>query len=378
MKIHVKDSDAIFRSSVQISNGLKETSADGACLAFDRKYGIMFCSYMPGRQGAYGESRNSVRLAYFPATQPTNIRYVDIAEGHDEYCNNILGLGDGKVRVFYEKDSMADRDHTVCFKDFDFLTETLTEEKTMRFRDGDQESVYNLSTLFAYLDAHGYHNHSYLATEQLIIGGSTFFHGEDGYSYGAAVSYLSEIILFRSKDNLETVEPFAVFPHSVQYEFDYKFVDGQIYAIFRTDRKENSLSFTTSNDMGKTWTEPVALNESINCRPRMMPYNGGLLMAYNYLYTEAKPSKILNNRRTAIRLCMVNPKNPNQSETIAELYNKREIVNISIANIFGDIYLAYSTSEAPLEYINYFGPEIPVIHGKDAIRYVKLGDFAEI
>ena len=135
--------------------------------------------------------------------------------------------------------------------------------------------------------------------------------------------------------------------------------------------------FTSSKDMGKTWTEPVMLEKSINCRPRMLHYNGGILMAYNYLYTEAPPSKILNNNRTAIKLCMVNPENPNESEVLAELYNRREIVNISVAEIFGDVYLAYSTSEAPLEYINYFGPNIPVIHGKDAIRYVKLGNFME-
>jgi len=377
MKIQVKDSKSIFQSSVQISNGLRETSADGACLAFDRKYGIMFCSYMPGGHGAYGESRNRVRLAYFPATQPTNIRYVDIAEGHQEYCNNILGLGDGKVRVFYEKDSMSEGDHTVCFKDYDFVADTLSDEKTMRFRDGDQETVYNLSTIFAYLEAHGYKNHTRLDTEQLIIGGCTFFRGEDGYTYGAAVSYLSEVILYRSADDLETVEPFAIYPHPAQYEFDYKFVNGEIYAIFRTNRKEGSLHFTSSKDMGKTWTEPVMLEKSINCRPRMLHYNGGILMAYNYLYTEAPPSKILNNNRTAIKLCMVNPENPNESEVLAELYNRREIVNISVAEIFGDVYLAYSTSEAPLEYINYFGPNIPVIHGKDAIRYVKLGNFME-
>ena len=74
-----------LENSVQINDGLTQTSADGAVLAFDKKYGIMFCSYMPGRQGSYGESRGRISLSYFPATQPTNIRFVDIAEDDDIY-----------------------------------------------------------------------------------------------------------------------------------------------------------------------------------------------------------------------------------------------------------------------------------------------------
>ncbi len=61
----MKQSD-ILNFSVQISNGFKETSADGAGLVFDSKYGIMFCAYMPGFQGSYGESRGKICLSYFP------------------------------------------------------------------------------------------------------------------------------------------------------------------------------------------------------------------------------------------------------------------------------------------------------------------------
>ncbi|MBO7169926.1 MAG: hypothetical protein J6W28_01965, partial [Clostridia bacterium] len=98
---------SILDTSVQISNGLTETSADGAGLVFDSKYGVMFCAYMPGAQGHYGESRGRISLSYFPASQPTNIRFVTVATGDDVFCNNALGLGDGKVRVFYEKHSRA-------------------------------------------------------------------------------------------------------------------------------------------------------------------------------------------------------------------------------------------------------------------------------
>ena len=83
----------VLDHSVQINDGLTQTSADGPCLVFDKKYGIMFCSYMPGLQGHYGESRGKISLSYFPASQPTNIRFVDIAVGNDEYCPTCLSLG---------------------------------------------------------------------------------------------------------------------------------------------------------------------------------------------------------------------------------------------------------------------------------------------
>ena len=98
-----------MENAVQINDGFTQTSADGACLCFDAKYGIMFCAYMPGAHGNYGESRGKVALSLFPASQPTNIRFIDISEGNDEYLPKILGLGEGRVRVFYEKFSKAEQ-----------------------------------------------------------------------------------------------------------------------------------------------------------------------------------------------------------------------------------------------------------------------------
>ena len=162
----MKQSD-ILNFSVQINDGLKETSADGAGLVFDCKYGIMFCAYMPGFQGSYGESRGKICLSYFPASQPTNIKFVEIAEGNAVYCENAFGLGDGKVRIIYEKDSKADGDHDMCYKDFDFLTETLSEEKIMMLKRADGKVVkLTTSEQFKYLEGHGFDNHTFLKTEQ--------------------------------------------------------------------------------------------------------------------------------------------------------------------------------------------------------------------
>ena len=355
-----------LENSVQINNGFRETSGDGAGLAFDSKYGIMFCAYMPGHQGCYGESRGRVSLSYFPASQPTNIKFVEIASGNDEYCNNILGLGEGKVRVFYEKNSREDNDHPVCYKDFDFLTETLSEEKTMMVLTESGECVpLTLSVVYSYLRERGYNDQTYRFCEQILIGGCTFFKGEDGYTYGAAVSYVSEVILFRSKDNLATVEFFAIFPHLAQYEFDYKIVNGTIHAIYRTTREENSIFYVSSPDMGKTWTKPVAFEGSIQCRPRIITYNNNILMSYNYFNDDTKNRPAIQQGRTSVRIVYGKEKT-----LVADLYSKCGIVNVALYNIMNDVYMAYSTSELALEYQN----ENPMVRGKDAVRYIKLGD----
>ena len=178
-----------LNDSVQITDGLTQTCADGAALAFDSKYGIMFCAYMPGYHGDYGESRGKIALSYFPASQPTNIKYIDIASGHTEYVPNIISLGDGKVRVFYEKDSRAKGDHPVCYKDYDYITNTLGEEKLVMVKQEDGSLAgLTQSVQFAYLEKKGYYNHEFCETEQIIFGGGAFFKCEDGYYYGAVSS----------------------------------------------------------------------------------------------------------------------------------------------------------------------------------------------
>ena len=240
-----KDLSHILEHSVQISNGLKETSGDGSCLAFDSKYGIMFNAYMPGRQGNYGESRGRIALSYFPATQPTNIRFAVVSEGDDVYCNNIFGLGDGRVRIFYEKNSREEGDHLYCYKDFDFLSESFSEEKALMVKTEEGEyTPLTLSLQFKYLEKRGLFAHEYRKTEQ--TGHCEFFKGEDGFIYGATVSFLSEVILFRSRDGLESVELFAVFPKSCQSEFEYRIIKGRIYALCRTNSERDSITYYTS------------------------------------------------------------------------------------------------------------------------------------
>lgn len=360
---------SILERSVQISNGLAETSADGAALVFDSKYGIMFCAYMPGAQGRYGESRGRISLSYFPTSQPTNIRFVTVATGDDVYCNNALGLGDGRVRVFYERHSRAEGDHPYCYRDFDFLTETLSEEKTVMVRTEEGAlAPLCLSTVFGYLEKRGYKNHKYVNSEQ--AGLCSYFKGEDGYTYGAAVSYLAEPVLYRSSDDCATVEFFGVYPKPAQYEFEYRFLNGKVYALYRTNKETDCIQFAVSEDGGEGWSEPVALAESIQCRPRLLVYNSHLLMCYNYYNADTGHRPEIQQGRTSVRIRYGENGDPNKNRLLADLYSGRGIVNVCIADVMNDLYLAYSTSECALEYHN----GNPKVRGKDAIRYVKLGD----
>ena len=213
------------------------------------------------------------------------------------------------------------------------------------------------------MEQRGYHEHKYVKTEQ--IGHCGYFKGADGYTYSASVSYYAEPILFRSTDNGATVEFFAVYPAPAQYEFEYKILDGKIYAIYRTDRDIDSIAFVTSADGGKTWTDPCYFEDSITCRPRLIIYNERILMSYNYLNHDTKHRPAVQQGRTSIRLVYGEEKT-----LVADLYSKYGMVNVSIVDILNDIYLAYSTSELAMEYQN----GNPKVRGKDAIRYLKLGD----
>ena len=358
-----------LEKSTQINNGFCETSADGACLAFDTKYGIMFCAYMPGYQGSYGESRGRISLSYFPASQPTNIKFITVSEGNTEYLPNILGLGDGRVRVFYEKNSRDEGDHPFCYKDFDFLTEELSEERYVRIIMPDGSTVpYGLSAVFDHLEKNGCHNHKYIATEQMGL--STPFRHDDGYVYCAATTESSEPVLYRSKDNMATIEFFAIFPHNCQYEFDYRFLDGDIYAIYRTSMDENSINTAKSSDNGKTWTVGAPYTGSIQCRPRMLLYNGHILTVYNYFNADTGNRPSIQQGRTSVRIIYGEELDGDKNRILLDLHSKYGIVNVCITDILGDLYLAYSTSVLALEYQN----GNPAVRGKDAIRYIKLGD----
>ncbi len=370
----MKQSD-ILNFSVQINDGLTQTSADGVNMAFDSKYGIMFCVYMPGLQGSYGESRGRISLGYFPASQPTNLKTVDVIIEKDVYVPNIISLGDGKVRIFYEKNSRAEGDHFIGYKDFDFISQILSEEKiVMLKRDDEQVVPLTGSEQFAYLNAHGFTNQEFKCTEQVIMQSHSIFRHTDGAHYGVITSYNAQPILYRSYDNLATIEFFAICPYLTQYEMDYKFLDGKIYGLFRTPPVRDSLFFVTSDDFGKTWSEPYLIKDSVSCRPRVIIHNENALLLTNHYNEDTGNRPDIQQGRTCLRLYLLKDDVPSEKNMARELYTKYGMVNVGIIDVLGDVYIAYSTSELALEYHN----GNPKVRGKDALRYVKLGDLEEI
>ena len=169
---------------------------------------------------------------------------------------------------------------------------------------------------------------------------------------------------------MQTVEFFAIVPFTAQYELDYKLLNGNIYAVFRTDKDRDSICFTVSKDGGKAWSQPVTLKESIQCRPRLMVYHDHILTAYNYYNTDTENRPAVQQGRTAVRLRLGENSDPNENTLLADIHSKYGIVNICLADILGEIYMAYSSSVLALEYQN--GNEM--VRGKDAIRYICLGD----
>ena len=359
----------------QVNDGFTQTSADGVNMAFDTKYGIMFCAYMTGGHGCYGESRGRISLSYFPAGQPTNMRSLDVAIGNDVYCQNIVSLGEGAVRVIYEIDSRAEATHYTYYRDFNYLTGELSEPARMNLRREDGTLVpLTTAEQFAYLEHHGYHDHTFCRTEQVNLGGHTIFDGGDGYHYGVITSYLAEPILYRSADHLATLEFFAICPYTAQYEMDFKFLDGKIYAIFRTSKGEHgSICCTTSPDGGRTWTDAIELKNSIGVRPRLILHNGRVLIGYNIENFDTKNFPPILAPRTQIQLRLWDTDTPNEGEIAVDLHSKYGIVNICLVDIKGDCYMAYSCSEIPLECYN----GMRRLRGKGAVKYLKLGNLAE-
>ena len=370
----MKDSE-ILRFSTQINDGLSQTSGDGIGMVFDKKYGIMFCVYMPGLQCNYGESRGRISLTYFPATQPTNSKTFDVIIEKDVFVPNIISLGDGKVRIFYEKNSRAVGNHFIGYKDFDFLTENLSEEKIVMLKREDGQVVpVNSSEQFEYLNKHGFSNHVLESTEQIIFASHSIVKEDDGYHYGVITSYQAEPILYRSSDNLATLEFFAVCPYPAQYEMDYKFINGKIMGVFRTPPEKDSIYYVTSDDNGKTWSKPYLIKDSVSCRPRLIKYMDKALVIANHYNDDTGNKPSIQQGRTSVRFFIVDDGEvPNEKTLVKELYCKSGMVNISAVNVMGDVYFAYSTSLVAMEYQN----GNPKVRGKDAVRYVNLGDLTE-
>ena len=377
----------VLDSSVQISDGLTTTCSDGPQLAFDTQYGIVYSTLLVGLFGNYGESRGRIHLACFPASQPTNVKTIEIAKEANVYGPQVLYIGSGTVRVFYEKNSMSQdsSEHYTVYKEYNYLYDTLSEEREVKIKLEDGSKVpLNTINQFNYLQSKGFTGYERDYHDEANISCSTLKRGKDEKGkncvYGVITSYLAQPILFRSYDNLATLEPFAVMPNLVQYEFDYAIMDSTIYGIYRTNRESDSISLITSPDMGKTWSTPTNVKGSIQCRPRIINYANSILYAYNIYNGETQHRPAVYGGRTNVQLRLgTDFTNNDNNKLVADVHSIYGISNIALIDIVGDVYMAYGTSVSALDYQNGTAMDQnnngnKIVRAKDATRFVKLGD----
>ncbi|MBQ0106151.1 MAG: exo-alpha-sialidase [Armatimonadetes bacterium] len=352
----------IFDMSVQVNDGLTQTNASAVETAFDTKYGIIFCAYLTGF-GNYGEQRGVVGLSYFPATQPTNSRTITVAEEEGLYEPNILGLGNGCVRIFYVKSS---GDKIYYYKDFNFITRELTEEKQVCVKINNDTFPIHPDWYKNYLLKKGYNDfetaeykgHGLILTSNLKR--------YDNTVYGTLTSYDYYPIIFRSDDNMATITPICIYPIICDFELDICLKDNIIHSVARCH--DGTIKYNTSDDMGKTWSDPVILENGCMCRPQIMTFRDQILIGYN-IKDENTGHRPRYSDRTHIKLLLGNSPDPNKNECILDYHSIYGVVYFRLVDILGDLYMAYSDSRIGLETLNTDDREED---GKEAIRWVKL------
>lgn len=360
----------IDRESFQINDGLTQTSADGSGLAYNSKYGITYNVYMPGNRGSYGESRGRICLTYFPTTQPTNQKTIEVVSGNSVYNPNICMIGD-TVRLYYLKNSGTRSSHIQCYKDFDIATETLGDEHNCKFVMGGESVDLTTLNVYSYLTSLGYTGMSTTSSEPMVLQCDIFTYG--GKLYCDICNDSSYPVLVFSEDNGETWEPFAVYPILTQYEFAYTIKSDVIYALYRTSGNPptGSIYYVRSDDMGLTWETAEVIPNSIQCRPRVITYKDGILFACNIYNNDYGYRPTVQQGRTEIRI-WYNTGSTSTFSTFTEVFKAHSIygiVNICLLSVFYDLYMSFSTSIQALDYQNGQSQ----VRGKDAIRFYKIG-----
>lgn len=350
--------------AVQVNNGLVQTSASDAELAYDKRYGLVFLTYMSAR-GLYGEQGGKISVSYFPTNQPTNSRTILITKSTRVYEPNIVSIGDGIVRVFYRKsdNSYWYKDLTISVDDDDNIVETLTKENVVKF-NGVQ---FNRESLQNYLVGKGY-THEIPSVNATIISGRIRRYGTKIYTTFCAAK--SNPVLVESSDNGATWEPFAISPYMCSYEFEYVILDGVIHAVYRIDDFDvtNAIRYISSSNNGETWSQPVELTNSTQTRPSILVYDNQILIQFNEFDNNTKDFTEISRGRTKVKLICGNTSNPNDWKVVASLQSKYGMVYPCVFTINKDVYMSFSDSQQSLQNKNTGELE----QGKESLRWIKL------
>ena len=353
--------------SYQINNGLEETASCGNAAAYDRKRGLIFAEHMSGEQCMYGESSGVVNLSVFPPSQPWNVRQIRIDRipnaSRGFLCNAVYLIGDARVRVIYTKD--RGEGLGAYYKDYDFLTDTLSERGTMFLHTGNGDVNLENRTYAAYVKSLGYKCPSECAP---IINKVTEYNGElytaitlDGCGYPVLCTIRGNVFY-----------PFAILPVVGRYEFRYYKDASGIYGLNRSDIDDTGtgkISYFTSADNGKTW-ERTVLEDGIQSRPDILPYYGKPLIIYNYRSEKSHENfPPMHHHRNSVKFVY-------DGKVIRDFYSKYGIVEHETVDICGDLYMLYSDTSQALMYQNgacWHEDGLEVENGKEKSNWLKLG-----
>ena len=354
------------RFLVQINDGLSEIAACGSAVAYDREYGIAAVLYNTGNHGHYGESTGKICLSMFAPSQPHNCRrrVVDYGVGESRgcLCNAIYPLGGGIFRVAF---TLTKGDIAGYYRDYDFLTDSLTERREMFFRTSRGDERLTSESFRRYLGDNGFVIRN---TEPPFINKVTSF---DGRVYTAVTNEGWNYPVFCTIEENALV-PFAIFPELNTYEFRF-YADGSgIHGVSRIppdDHGTGHCAYVRSADGGRTW-EKTVFDDGVQSRPDILSYRGKPLVIYNYksdLPTENMPP--MHNHRNAVKFV-------HDGKVILDVFSKYGIVEHETIVIAGELYSAFSNCPLALSTENGKAWEEeghPVEQGKEAVQWIKVG-----
>lgn len=360
---------------VQINNGLTQTAACASAVVYDKANGLVFVSYMTGIPKRYGESSGMICLSVFSPSQPENVRHriIDTGVGQSRgllCCAHYL-IGDGKTRILFtttHQEMATIGELATYYRDYDFYTDTVSERTEVFLRTESGDVRLDNTVYTEYLERRGLHVEN---TSHPIVNKVTSYRGElytavseDGLGYP---------ILCKIKDNV--LEPFAICPEPMTYEFRYFINDDGIFGVYRfppDDHETGHAAYTVSKDGGKTWSTKI-FEDGVQSRPDILEYYGKPLIIYNY--KSDKPIDNfprMHNFRNAIKMVY-------DGRVIFDWFSKYGIVEHETVSISGDLYMAFANCPQALSTENggaWVEDGIPVEQGKEAIQWAKLGYLA--
>ena len=351
---------------VQINDALSQTAACAGAAVYDKANGLMFVSYMTGLRKRYGESTGRICLSVFSPSQPHNARHrvIDLGVGQSRgvLCTANYLVGDGKVRMMF---TTTHGTLATYYRDYDFFADTVSDRVEVFLRTEEGDVRLNNTSYRAYLDKLGLHVESNSAP---IVNKVTKYNGE--FYTAISEDATGYPILCKIKDNV--LEPFAVCPEPMTYEFRYIINDNGIFGVYRfppDDHKTGHAAYTVSLDGGKTWNTKI-YEDGVQSRPDIMEYYGKPLMIYNYKSDKSIENfPNMHNFRNSIKMVY-------DGKVIFDYFSKYGIVEHETVSICGDLYMVFTNCPQALSTENggaWIEDGRPVEQGKEALQWAKVG-----